>query len=322
MQETFSSLGKDAALEKLYEGKPFKPVSNPRFECADSFISTSSCTFLEGVDFDLSTFPLKHLGYKALVCATGELMASLATPRTARVTISLSAKLDLPQVQEIWDGICEGAKSFGYEQLALDVVPSLTGLGISICATGSCERKLAVSRPIAKSMDLICISNNPGASFLGSQILSRKAAQQQKDLGAALEPYKQLVGAFLRPELSPNVLKALKDSDIVPSFGYFCREHLSAVLRRLSRESGLGVKVYVDKIPFAGGSIDTARELGVDPLQAALKGGDDNCLLFTIPIGSHEKFRHDFQHWDIIGHLAKKEVGTVVVSPDSLEHPV
>lgn len=307
--ETFKELGTAGAVAKLYENSGFKRCSEPYFECGDGYVTTASCVMLEGIDFDLTYFPFKHLGYKAVVGPTGQLMAVISTPRTLKVVIGVSAKLDFPEVGEIWSGVVEAAKEFSYQQVALELNPSLTGLSIAVTATGYEDKSFR--RPIAKSMDLICLSNNAGAAFLGQQILAKR-----KDL----EKYKQLVGAYLKPELSPYTLSALKESEIAPSFGYFCRRGLASTIGELCADSGLGAKIYLDKLPFASGSIDASKELGVDPVQAALKGGEDYCLLFTIPIGSHERFRHDFQNWDVIGHLAKPEVGAVIVSPDGLEH--
>lgn len=323
MSNTFKELGKAVAISKLYEGSPFKECSNPYYEAsASSYAVTVSRLLLEGMDFDLTFVPFRHLGYKAVVQVTGELFSTLATPEILNIIIGISSKIDYEEVEQIWKGMAGAAKDFGYKSVALNLVPSLTGLSISLAATGSDTKEHAAKRPAAKSMDLICISNNAGASFLGEQILRSCAALEENERLKKLEQNKQLVGAYLKPELSPYTLSALNEAGITPSYAYFCKDGLGTTLRQLSADSGLGVKIYVDKLPFAGGSIDAAKQLDIDPLQAALRGGDDNCLLFTIPIGQHEKFRHDFQSWDVIGHLAKPEVGTVIVSPDGLEHEI
>lgn len=320
--ESFKELGTQGAIRKLYGNSGFKISSNPWFECGAGYCITASCLMLEGIDFDLTYFPFKHLGYKAVQKVTGELFSNLASPRVMKVIIGVSSKLDYPEIAQIWEGIHTAAKTYGYRDLALDLVPSLTGLSISVSATGEDTKENAAARPIAKSMDLICISNNPGAAFLGEQILRKSADIPEKERTAKLDKYRQLVGAYLHPELSPDILKALSESKIVPSFGFFCTSGLRNTISILCEASGLGAKIYVDKLPFAGGSIDAAGELGIDPVQAAMKGGDDCCLLFTIPIGCHERFRHDFQSWDVIGHMAKSDVGAVLVSPDGLEHTI
>lgn len=322
MEETFKSLGKARAIKKLYENSGFAAAINPYFECSDGYSTSSSRLLLEGIDFDLTFFPLAHLGYKAVLEVTGDLFSTLSVPKTLKITIGLSSKLDFKECQTLFSGVCSAAKDFEYQDIALDIVPSLTGLSIAVAANGLCDKKTASARPVAKSMDLICISNNVGAAFLGEQILRKAAPLPEKERQKKLEHYKQLVGAYLKPELSPFTLKALKESNIIPSFAWFCKESLRETVTSLCASSGLGAKIYVDKLPFAAGSIDAAKELGIDPLQAALSGGEDCCMLFTIPIGSHERFRHDFQSWDVIGHLARPEVGAVVVSPDGLEHQI
>ena len=137
-----------------------------------------------------------------------------------------------------------------------------------------------------------------------------------------VEQYRMLVGSYLRPELDPRMPVQLEESGISPSFGYFVTRGLADALLRLQRDSGLGVKVYADKIPFEGGSFALGKEMDVDPVSAAMNGGDDYRLLYVVPIAQFERFRKDFQTFDIIGHLARPEVGAVLVSPDGLEHPV
>jgi len=320
--ESFKELGTAGAIAKLYSDSGFKPCSAPYFECTEGYCTSFSCLLLEGIDFDLTYFPFKHLGNKAVVKVTGEFFSVLSSPRTLRVVIGVSSKLDYPEVAQIWEGIVEAARRYGYADIALELVPSLTGLSIAVSATGFETKEMALKSPIGKSMDLICISNNPGASFLGEQVLQKSKTLDGAARTKKLEQYRQLVGAHLKPELPAGVITALSESGITPSFGYFCSKSLRDTVLELCADSGLGAKIYVDKLPLAGGSIDAAKELGIDPLQAAMRGGDDNFLLYCIPISQSEALRHDFQNWDIIGHLARPEVGAVLVSPDGLEHPI
>ena len=327
VEETFSDLGRVEAIAKLYEGTPYKPFQSNRFETSGKcFISQHSRTFLEGIDFDLVYFPLKHLGYKCVTAVTGELYAELYHPRTLEVRLGISAKLDFKHIKEIWEGMVAAAKEHGYTKVGLDLAPSPNGLAVSVSATGETSLLTAKRRMEAKSMDLICISDNLGAAFMGFQVLERekKAFENSGDAKAQpkLEDYKHLVGAYLKPQINPNTVKQLEDAEIIPSYGYLVTRGLADAVRRLTRDSGLGAKIYVDKLPFAGKTFDLGRELNIDPMSAALNGGEDYRLLFTIPIGKHDKFRHDFQTFDIIGHLAKPEVGAAVVTPDGVELPI
>ena len=326
-EETFSSLGRVDAIAKLYEGTPYKPFQNSRFETGGkSCISSHARTFLEGMDFDLIYFPLKHLGYKCVTAVTGELYADMAHPRTLDIRLGISAKLDFKQIKEVWNGAVAAAQEHGFKQVNLDLIPSPNGLAINVSATGETSLLMAKRRQEAKSMDLICISDNLGAAYMGFQVLERekKAFIDRGDAKAQprLEDYKHLVGAYLKPKINPQTVKQLEEAEIMPSYGYLITRGLADAVRRLVRDSGMGAKIYMDKLPFAGKTFDLGKEMNIDPMSAALNGGEDYRLLFTIPIGKHDKFRHDFQTFDIIGHLAKPEVGAAIVTPDGVELPV
>lgn len=326
-EERFSDLGRVEAIARLYEGTPFKPFKTGYFETSGKcFVSSQSRTFIEGIDFDLTYFPLKHLGYKCVTAVTGELYAEFSFPRTMDVRLGISAKLDFQHIQEIWQGIVTAAKEHGYKDVTLDLVPSPNGLTVSVSAIGETSQLTAKRRPAPKSMDLICVSDNLGAAYLGFQILEREKRRFEESGDAKAQPdldaYRNLVGAYLKPQINPQTVKLMEDAEILPSFGYLVTRGLADSVKRLVRDSGLGAKIYVDKLPFAGRTFDLGKELNIDPISAALNGGEDYRLLFTIPIGKHDKFRHDFQTFDIIGHLAKPEVGAVIVTPDGVELPM
>lgn len=326
-EERFSDLGRVEAIAKLFEGTSYKPFQSSWFETSGKcYISSHARTFLEGIDFDLTYFPLKHLGYKCVTAVTGELYAEMSHPRTMDVRLGISSKLDFKHIKEVWEGIVTAAREHGYKQVTLDLVPSPNGLAISVSSTGETSHLMARRRPGAKSMDLICISDNIGAAFMGFQVLERekRAFEKSGDVNAQpkLEDYRNLVGAYLKPQINPQIINQLEDTEIMPSYGYLVTRGLADAVKRLVRDSGLGAKIYVDKLPFAGKTFELGKELNIDPISAALNGGEDYRLLFTIPIGKHEKFRHDFQTFDIIGHLAKPEVGAVAVTPDGVELPL
>ena len=323
---TFAQLGRVEAIRQLFEGTPYKPFEEPLwFETkAGDAVTGATKVLLEGVDFNLVYFPLKHLGYKAVLCATGELYAVMAHPQTLSVVLGVSAKLDFEQVAELWSGIVAAAKEHGYKSLSLDLQPSRNGLSISVSAYGSAYKLSCVRRPAAKSKDLICVSGSLGAAYLGMQLLERERMkfEQGATNQESLEQYKMLVGAYLKPELGAGTLSQLEDEEIYPSMGYFVTRGLSDAILRLTRDSGLGAKIYADKIPFEGGSFALGKDMNLDPVSAAMNGGDDYKLLFTIPILHLEKFRKNFQTFDIIGHLAQPEAGAVLVTPEGVELPL
>ena len=323
MADSFSEIGKIEAIGQLYRLSAYNPVNGLSYTSKGGSVTTASRMYLEGVDFNLVYFPLKHLGYKCVVGVTGELYAALARPKLLNVILGVSAKLDMPQVKDLWLGITVAAKEHGFEAVNLDLQPSQNGLYISMSATGETSTLTSKRRMAAKSMDLICVSGALGAAFLGLQVLEKGAREfAQSGTQPDMSQYKMLVGDYLRPELEASVVERLEDIEIYPSYGYFVTKGLSDALKRLTHDSGLGAKVYAEKIPFEGGSFQLGKELDIDPVSAAMNGGDDNRLLFTIPILHAEKFRHEFQTFDIIGHLAKPEAGTVLVTPEGVEFPV
>ena len=326
-EETFSDLGRIEAIAKLYDGTGYKPFESSWFETSGKAYATSqSRTFIEGIDFDLVYFPLKHLGYKCVTAVTGELYAEFSHPRTMDVRLGISSKLDFKHIKELWEGIVAAAREHGYKKVNLDLLPSPNGLAISVSSMGETSLLMAKRRPAAKSMDLICVSDNLGAAFMGFQVLERekRAFEKSGDIKAQpkLDDYKNFVGAYLKPSINPQTISLMEEAEIIPSFGYLVTRGLADAVKRLVRDSGLGAKIYVDRLPFAGKTFDLAKELDIDPMSAALNGGEDYRLLFTVPIGKHDKFRHDFQTFDIIGHLAKPEVGATLVTPDGVELPL
>lgn len=315
------------AISRLYENTPYKAFEDCWIENqAREYTSEYSRVLLEGTDFDLVYFPLKHLGYKAVISVTGEHYARMSHPRTLSVTLGVSSKLDYPQISELWSGMVAAAKEHGYRKVFLDLIPSRNGLVIALSSMGEISLLSEKRRTEPKSKDLICVSGRLGAAYLGQCLLENERrkfdASESADRDKVLEKYRLFVGAYLKPELSPNVPRLLEDEEIYPSAGCFVANGLSDAIKRLSRDTGLGAKVYADRIPFEGNSFELGKSLDVDPISAAMNGGDDYCLLFTIPILKLDKFRHDFQSFGIIGHLAQKEVGTVLVAPDGAELPL
>ena len=324
MAETFSDIGKIEAIDLLYRLSAYHPVPGLTYSADKGVkVHTAARMYLEGIDFNLVYFPLKHLGYKCVVGVVGELYAALAHPKLLNVILGISSKLDLDHVKELWTGITVAAKEHGFEAVNLDLQPSNNGLYVSMAATGETSLLTDKRRLAAKSKDLICVSGSLGAAYLGLQVLEKGRKDFEKTgKQPDMAPWRMLVGDYLRPELDAGVVDKLEDGEIYPSYGYFVTRGLSDALKRLTRDSGLGAKVYADRIPFEGNTFQLGKQLDIDPVSAAMNGGDDMRLLFTVPILHLDKFRHDFQTFDIIGHLAHPEVGAVLVTPEGVEFPV
>lgn len=321
----FSDIGRVGAVETLLRNGNFSPsaaFSAPQ----GGIVRTASRIWLEGIDFDLTYFPLKHLGFKCIVGTVGEIYASLARPESASVRIGVSAKLDFPQIGELWSGMTAALKEHGITRVDLDLCPSRNGLTVSVSIVGITDGGVEAARKPARSKDLVCISGSVGAAYLGMALLETEkkkiAASGSLQGNMDISRYRMIVGDYLKPEISPDIVKHLNDSDIVPSFGCLVSRGLADAAKRIASNSGLGVKLYSDKIPFEGNSFELGKQLNLDPMSAAMNGGDDFRLLFVIPMDKYETFRHDFQSFSIIGHLAQKDVGTVVVMPEGAEIPL
>ena len=324
MAESFSDIGKVEAIDQLYRLSAYHPVPGLTYSAEKGGkVHTAARMYLEGIDFNLVYFPLKHLGYKCVVGVVGELYATLAHPKLLNVILGISSKLDLEQIKELWTGITVAAKEHGFEAVNLDLQPSNNGQFISLAATGETSLLTDKRRMAAKSKDLLCVSGSLGAAYLGMQVLEKGRRDFEKTgRQPDMTSWRMLVGDYLRPELDSSVVSKLEDAEIYPSYGYFVTRGLGDALKRLQRDSGLGAKVYADRLPFEGNTFQLGKQLDIDPVSAAFNGGDDMRLLFTVPILQMEKFRRDFQTFDIIGHLAQPEAGTVLVTPEGVELPV
>lgn len=326
--ESFSDMGKIEAIRRLFKrsGEDIRPASS-FLSSKGSIVRTASRLWSEGIDFDLTYFPLKHLGYKCVIGSLCDIYAAMAKPLVLSVRIGISAKLDLPQIEELWDGISAAARQHGISKLDLDLLPSRNGLTVSIVITGETDGETESARRKAESKDLLCLSGNVGAAFIGMSLLERgKKKFDSGDGGALLDKeydrYRMLLKAYLKPELNPDTVSQLKDAGVIPAAGYSVSGGLADALMRIRRDTGLGVKVYTGKIPFEGNTFEAGKELGIDPVSAAMNGGEDFRLLYVVPLQMYEKFRHDFQTFEIIGHLAKPDVGAVIVTPEGAELPI
>ena len=323
-EQRFADIGRVEAVSTLLRDGGFDPLSPSVFpaEAGDRIVSASR-VFIEGMDFNLVYFPFRHLGYKCITAVVGELYAAMAVPRSASVTLGLSSKLDFSEVRELWSGMSGALREHGVGKVSLDLVPSPNGLTAGVSMVGSRGKRTSSRLPVPKSKDLLCVSGSLGAAYLGMRILEKGRADYEKTgKQPDLEKYKMLIGSYLKPEIPSGAVARLEEAGIDPSHGYLVSHGLSDALKRLVRDSGLGVKVYADKIPFEGNSFAYGKEMDIDPVSAAMNGGDDFRLLFVIPILSAEKFRREFQTFDIIGHMAQPEVGAVLVTPDGVELPV
>ncbi|MBR0223698.1 MAG: hypothetical protein IJL93_05410 [Bacteroidales bacterium] len=309
-----AAIGKQTALERLFEDSGYKNENTS---------ASAHKILLEGCDFDLVYTPLKHLGYKAVLCILGELYAALRQPDSLSVILGLSKRFCYEDVAALWEGVLAACREHGVKHLSLDLVPSVNGLCISLAAGGSQKQAVLDKIPEARNRDLICLSGHVGAAYMGLHVLEReKVAFTGTGAQPDLSQYKAVLASYLSPEIKPDLLARFLEADVLPSRGYFLTHGLGEAVIRLSRDTGLGAKVYLERIPISSQTFAMAEEIDMDVVTAAMNGGDDYKFLFVIPIGQHETFRKEFHDFEVIGHLAQPDVGPVLVTPEGAEIPI
>lgn len=322
MRTEISSIGKQAVLQRLFENSGFtngQPVRlKQKGECC-----TAQKLMLEGCDFDLVYTPLKHLGYKAVLNVLGELYATLHQPASLSVVLGLSKRFCFEDVADLWEGMLAACREHGVSQLSLDLNPSVNGLAIALAACGVQKKGVIDKVPRTKNMDLICLSGHVGAAYMGLHVLEReKIAFTSSGEQPDLSKYKAVLGSYLSPEIKPGIIDRFVEADVLPSNGYFLTRGLGEAILRLSHDTGLGAKIYLEKIPISSQTFAMAEEIDMDAVTAAMNGGDDYKFIFTVPLGKHDVIRKDFQDFEVIGHMARPDVGAVLVTPEGAELPI
>ena len=317
-----SQIGKQAVLDRLFEESGY--ANRQTIPAGGTGHSLSAHKLLlEGCDFDLVYMPLKHLGYKAVLCVLGEIYAAFHQPEGLSVVLGLSKRFCYEDVAALWEGMLAACREHGIRQLSLDLLPSVNGLCISLAACGTQQADILAKVPESKSMDLLCLSGHMGAAYMGLHVLEREKVAftgtgEQPDLSR----YKAVLASYLSPEIKPDTVSRFIEAGINPSRGYFLTRGLGEAVIRLTRDTGLGAKVYLEKVPISSKTFEMAEEIDMDVVTAAMNGGDDYKFLFVIPIGQHEEFRKNFHDFEVIGHTARPDVGPVLVTPEGAEIPI
>jgi thiamine-monophosphate kinase len=282
-----------------------------------SYVS-SHRLLLEGVDFDLVYTPLQHLGYKAVLSVLGPIYANNRTPVNLSVNLGLSKRFCVEDVEELWSGVATAVKEHAIASLRLDLQSSLTGLTISLSSLGKQPKEIFVQTPKPASGDLVCLSGNLGAAYMGLQLLEREKAIYNGNPAwqPKLKGYEFILQSYLSPRLNTSLINLFRENSIIPSSGIFITDGLAGSVKRLCRNAGLGAKIYLEKIPIASQTFAMAEELNIEATIAALNGGDDFQLLYTIPLSKHEVIAKEIPQLDIIGHLTQKESGSWLITPD------
>ncbi len=322
-----STLGEFRLIEKLTS--EFKPQHSSTIQGVgddaavleyneDKYSLVTTDMLLEGVDFDLTYFPLKHLGYKAIVASCSNIYAMNGTPTSATVAIGVSAKFSVEDLEELYSGIRAACDDYGIDLVGGDTRASMTGLAITITTIGEVGKDKIVRRDGAKLHDLICITRDLGAAFLGLKLLEREkiALGGVKNGQPKFDGYEYLLRRQLKPEARRDVIEELAAQEIIPTSMIDISDGLASELLHICKNSKCGARIYLERMPIARETYKLAEELHLDPVTAALNGGDDHELLFTVPLALQEKVAQLGYGVEIIGHITEESTGAALVTPD------
>ena len=285
----------------------------------DEEVLVSTDIFMEGVHFDLTYFPLKHLGYKAVVANISDIYAMNGTPKQITVSLALSRKFCIEDVEELYSGIRLACQQYGVDIVGGDTSSSLTGLAISITAIGTAPKGTVVKRNGAKETDLICVTGNLGAAYMGLQLLEReKIATAGKDIQPDFQGKEYILERQLKPEICKEVLEKLREENVRPTSMIDISDGLSSELMHICKQSGVGCRIYEERIPIDYQTAIMAEELNMNVITCALNGGEDFELLFTVPIADHEKVAA-MKDVRVIGHIVSDNMGLALITRDGVE---
>lgn len=292
-----------------------------RYSDTDVLVTTD--LLLEGVHFDLTYVPLKHLGYKAAVVNFSDIYAMNGTPRQITVSLGISKRFTVEHMEALYDGIRHACAVYGVDLVGGDTTSSRQGLVISITCIGDAPADKIVYRDGAKDTDLICVSGDLGAAYMGLQLLEREKAASvgQKDFRPKFDGKEYLVERQLKPEARKDIVKALYEAGIKPTAMMDVSDGLSSELIHICTQSHTGCRIYEDRIPIDYQTAIMAEELGMNLVTAALNGGEDYELLFTVPLTDHEKISK-IEGVRLIGHVTKPELGCAMITRDGAEIPL
>ncbi|PST85059.1 thiamine-phosphate kinase [Pedobacter yulinensis] len=281
----------------------------------------STDLLMEGIHFDLTYVPLVHLGYKAVQVNLSDIYAMNGVAAQITVSIALSSRFPLEAVEEIYKGINLACKKYNIDLVGGDTTSSKQGLVISITSIGYAKPEDIAYRNGAKEHDLICVSGDLGAAYLGLQILEREKQiyLENPKIQPDLEGKDYLIERQLKPEARRDIVALLADLGIKPTAMIDVSDGLASELLHLADQSGVGVTIYEEKIPLDPMTYETARELGLDPTVCALSGGEDYELLFTISQADYAKLKHDVDV-TVIGHITDKNSGAKMISKSEKVH--
>lgn len=327
-----SNLGEFGLIDRLTSGVEKKQpttivgvgddAATLRYGDKDVLVTTD--LLLEGIHFDLRYVPLKHLGYKSAIVNFSDIYAMGGKPNQILVSLGISARFTVEHIDEIYAGLKLACEIYGVDIVGGDTSASSSGLVISITCIGETVKDGAISRFGAKPTDLICVSGNLGAAYMGLQLLEREnrvAAEVGKDFQPDFAGKEYILERQLKPEARKDIIEAILEAGIKPTSMIDVSDGLSSELLHICKDSNVGCRVYEDKIPIDFQTALMAEEFNMNLVTAAMNGGEDYELLFTVPLVDKEKVEK-LKDVRMIGYITKPELGSMLVTRDGSEMPI
>lgn len=327
-----SSLGEFGLIDRLTENLPKENESTLRGVGDDAAVLhypadvdelVTTDLLLENVHFDLTYVPLKHLGYKSAVVNFSDIYAMNGTPKQITVSLGISSRFTLEHIEELYAGIRLACERYHVDLVGGDTCASHQGLVISITCIGEAPRDRIVYRDGARPTDLICVSGDLGAAYMGLQLLEREkvASAGSRDFVPDFSGKEYLVERQLKPEARRDIVAALAAAGVKPTAMMDISDGLSSELIHICKDSGTGCRVYEDRIPIDYQTALMAEELNMNLVTAALNGGEDYELLFTVPLTDHDRVKA-IDGVRVIGYITEASEGCALVTRDGQTMPL
>lgn len=275
---------------------------------------------LEGIHFDLMYVPLKHLGYKSAVVNFSDIYAMNGQPKQITVSLGISKRFSVEDIQAFYDGVYLACEVYGVDVVGGDTSASLTGLTVSITCIGECDKDKIVYRSGAKENDLICVSGDLGAAYMGLQLLEREKAiyDGKDDFNPDFSGKEYLLERQLKPESRKDIIALLAEKGIVPSSMIDVSDGLSSDIKHICDQSKVGCRIFEERLPIDYQTAMMAEQFNMNVTTVALNGGEDYELLFTVPLHLHDKVSQ-IKGVHIVGHITKEDYGQVLEARDGSE---
>ena len=321
-----ASLGEFGLIDQLT--KDIKP-NNEHYPASEVLITTDM--LMEGVHFDLTYIDLQHLGYKSAMVNISDIFAMNGTPRQMTVSLALSKRFSVEDMEMFYSGLRMACDKWGIDIVGGDTTSSYTGLAISITCIGEAQKEDIVYRNGAKETDLICVSGDLGAAYMGLQLLEReksvfyqmvdeakKKGKPAPDFQPDFAGKEYLLQRQLKTEARGDIIQKLREAGIRPTAMMDISDGLSSELMHICKQSKVGCRIFEKQIPIDYQTAVMAEEMNMNVTTCALNGGEDYELLFTVPIGDYEKIQA-LDDVKMIGHITKESLGQILVTRDDQE---